>query len=70
MSKICCQIAVKARYVSNTNRLRPLVEVLEQSRCDFTHFLAASNPIILLQKSSFEHGLENGKEGILMPLAS
>ena len=32
MSKICCQIAVKARNVSNTNRLKPLVEVLEQSR--------------------------------------
>ncbi len=32
MSKICCQIAVKARNVSNTHRLKPLVEVLEQSR--------------------------------------
>ena len=32
MSKICCQIAVKARNVSNSNRLKPLVEVLEQSR--------------------------------------
>jgi hypothetical protein len=31
MSKICCQIAVKARNVSNTHRLKPLVEVLEQS---------------------------------------
>jgi len=32
MSKICCQIAVKARNVSNTNRLKQLVEMLEQSR--------------------------------------
>jgi hypothetical protein len=32
MSKICCQIAVKAPNVSNTNRLKPLVEVPEQSR--------------------------------------
>ena len=31
-SKIRCQIAVKARNVSNTNSLKPLVEVLEQSR--------------------------------------
>ncbi len=47
MSKICCQIAVKARNVSNTNRLKPLVEVLEQARCDFTHFCAASELITL-----------------------
>ncbi len=32
MSKICCQIAVKARNVFNTNRLKPLVEMLELSR--------------------------------------
>jgi hypothetical protein len=32
MSKIGCQIAVKVRNVSNTHRLKPLVEVLEQSR--------------------------------------
>lgn len=32
MSKICCQIAVKARNVSNTNCLKPLVAMLEQSR--------------------------------------
>jgi hypothetical protein len=32
MSKICCQIAVKVRNAPNTNRLKPLVEVIEQSR--------------------------------------
>jgi hypothetical protein len=31
MGKICCQIAVKARNVTNINRLKTLVEVLEQS---------------------------------------
>jgi hypothetical protein len=32
MSKICCQIAVKVRNATNTNSLKPLVVVLEQSR--------------------------------------
>ena len=68
MSKICCQIAVKARNVSNTNRLKPLVEVLEQSGCDFTHFPAASDLIILPQKAPFKHKIGNEKLEILQPL--
>jgi hypothetical protein len=68
MSKICCQIAVKVRNATNTNRLKSLVDLLEQSRCDFTHFSAAPAPIILPRETPFKHESENEKEEILWPL--
>jgi hypothetical protein len=42
----------------------------QSHKCDLSHFHAASNPIVLPQKSSFEHRLENGEGGFLLPLAS
>ncbi len=61
MGEMCCQIAVKARNGSKTKRLKPLVEVLEQSWCDFTHFPAASELILLPQKTPFHHEVGNEK---------
>jgi hypothetical protein len=40
------RFAVKASNIANINRLKPLVEVLEQTRCDFTRFSAAPEPVI------------------------
>ena len=45
----------------NENRLKRLV-------CDFTHFFAAPELIILPQKSSFEHEVRNENKEILQPL--